>query len=416
MNTLLKSVTIVDKTSDFHNSKVDILIENGIISNIDFNIINPKNYKEINLTNLHVSRGWFDSSVSFGEPGYEDRETIANGLIVASRSGFTSIGLQPNTNPISESRSQIEYIKNKSINDLVEIFPIGALTNLKSELTEMYDMKTGGAICFGDYKTPITNPNTLKLALLYSSNFNGIILSFPEDKVLSNNGVMNENITSTSIGLKGNPSVSEHVQIMRDLSILEYTGGNLHIPTISTSKSVDMIREAKKKNLNVSCSVAIHNLFFSDNNLLNFNTNFKVRPPLRTKKDIQSLIDGVKDGTIDMVTSDHNPLNIELKKTEFDNAEYGTIGLESFFGALNSIFSTKMAVKILTNGKSIFNIKENKIEIGETANLTLFNPDKEYIFDKVNILSKSKNSIFKKSKLRGIVYGTINKNKISIHK
>jgi len=251
---------------------------------------------------------------------------------------------------------------------------------------------------------------------LYSSNFNGIILSFPEDKVLSNNGVMNENITSTSIGLKGNPSLSEHVQIMRDLSILEYTGGNLHIPTISTSKSVDMIREAKKKNLNVSCSVAIHNLFFSDNNLLNFNTNFKVRPPLRTKKDIQSLIDGVKDGTIDMVTSDHNPLNIELKKTEFDNAEYGTIGLESFFGALNSIFSTKMAVKILTNGKSIFNIQENKIEIGETANLTLFNPDKEYIFDKGNILSKSKNSIFKKSKLRGVVYGTINKNKLSIHK
>ena len=137
---------------------------------------------------------------------------------------------------------------------------------------------------------------------------------------------------------------------------------------------------------------------------------------MRTKDDIQSLIDGVKDGTIDMVTSDHNPLNIELKKTEFDNAEYGTIGLESFFGALNSIFSTKMAVKILTNGKSIFNIQENKIEIGETANLTLFNPDKEYIFDKGNILSKSKNSIFKKSKLRGVVYGTINKNKLSIHK
>ena len=416
MNTLLKSASIIDKTSDFHNNKVDILIENGIISNIGFNIINPKNYKEINLPNLHVSRGWFDSSVSFGEPGFEDRETINNGLKVASRSGFTSIALQPNTNPISVSRSQIEYIKNKSINDLVEIYPIGALTNLKSELTEMYDMKNGGAICFGDYKKPIINANTLKLALLYSSNFNGIILSFPEDKVLSNNGVMNENITSTSIGLKGNPSLSEHVQIMRDLSILEYTGGNLHIPTISTSKSVDMIREAKKKNLNVSCSVAIHNLFFSDNNLLNFNTNFKVRPPLRTKKDIQSLIDGVKDGTIDMVTSDHNPLNIELKKTEFDNAEYGTIGLESFFGALNSIFSTKMAVKILTNGKSIFNIQENKIEIGETANLTLFNPDKEYIFDKGNILSKSKNSIFKKSKLRGVVYGTINKNKLSIHK
>ena len=416
MNTLLKSVTIVDKTSVFHNNKVDLLIENGIISNIDFNINNPKNYKEIDLTNLHVSRGWFDSSVCFGEPGFEERETISNGLKVASMSGFTSIALQPNTNPISENRSQIEYIKNKSINELVEIHPIGALTKSNLELTEMYDMKNGGAICFGDYKTSITNPNTLKLALLYTANFDGIILSYPLDKVLSNNGVMNENIASTSIGLKGSPSFSEHVQIMRDLSILEYTGGNLHIPTISTSKSVDLIREAKKKKLNVSCSVAVHNLFFSDNNLLDFNTNFKVLPPLRTKKDIQSLIDGVKDGTIDMVTSDHNPLNIELKKIEFDNAEYGTIGLESFFGALNSIFSTKMAIKILTNGKSIFNIPENKIEIGELANLTLFNPDKEYIFNKVDILSKSKNSIYENSKLRGIVYGTINKNKLSIHK
>ncbi|MDB9712548.1 dihydroorotase [Flavobacteriaceae bacterium] len=414
MNVLLKSVTILDKSSDFHNDIVDILIENGLITNIDFNINNPKNYKEINLINVHVSRGWFDSSVSFGEPGYEDRETISNGMKVASHAGFTSVALQPNTSPILSSRSQIEYIKNKSINNLVEIYPIGALTKSNLELAEMFDMKNGGAICFGDYKKPISNPNTLKLALLYSASFKGIVLSYPEDRILSNNGVVNENITSTSIGLKGSPSLSEHVQIMRDLSILEYTDGYLHIPTISTSKSVELIRNAKAKNLKVSCSVAIHNLFFSDNNLLDFNTNFKVLPPLRTKEDIKSLIEGVKDGTIDMVTSDHNPLNIELKKTEFDNAEYGTIGLESFFGALNKLFSTKMAVKILTQGKSVFDIPENKIEIGEIANLTLFNPDKEYTFSTNSILSKSKNSIFKGSKLRGIVYGTINKNKLYI--
>jgi len=418
MNSLLKSVTILDKTSEFHNEKVDILIENGLIINIDFNINNPKNFNEINLTNLHVSRGWFDSSVCFGEPGFEDRETIENGLKTASRSGFTAVALQPNTNPVINSRSQIEYIKHKCTNSTVEIYPIGALTSSESnpKLTEMFDMKNGGAICFGNYKKSISNANTLKLALQYTSSFEGVVLSYPEDEVLSNNGMVNENIMSTSLGLKGSPCLSEEVQIMRDLSILEYAGGKLHIPTISTTKSVELIRAAKASKLNVSCSVAVHNLFFSDSSLLNFNTNFKVLPPLRTKEDIKSLIEGVKDGTIDMVTSDHNPLNIELKKTEFDNAEFGTIGLESIFGALNTLFSTKMTIKLLTSGRDIFKIPQNKIQIGEIANLTLFNPNKEYIFNDKHIFSKSKNSIFLDSKLSGKVYGVINKNKLSIFK
>ncbi|CAI8280432.1 MAG: dihydroorotase [Flavobacteriaceae bacterium] len=418
MNSLLKSVTILDKTSEFHNEKVDILIENGLIINIDFNINNPKNFNEINLTNLHVSRGWFDSSVCFGEPGFEDRETIENGLKTASRSGFTAVALQPNTNPVINSRSQIEYIKHKCTNSTVEIYPIGALTSSDSnpKLTEMFDMKNGGAICFGNYKKSISNANTLKLALQYTSSFEGVVLSYPEDEVLSNNGMVNENIMSTSLGLKGSPCLSEEVQIMRDLSILEYAGGKLHIPTISTTKSVELIRAAKASKLNVSCSVAVHNLFFSDSSLLNFNTNFKVLPPLRTKEDIKSLIEGVKDGTIDMVTSDHNPLNIELKKTEFDNAEFGTIGLESIFGALNTLFSTKMTIKLLTSGRDIFKIPQNKIQIGEIANLTLFNPNKEYVFNDKHIFSKSKNSIFLDSKLSGKVYGVINKNKLSIFK
>tara|TARA_B110000211_G_scaffold172067_1_gene194236 strand:- start:168 stop:1424 length:1257 start_codon:yes stop_codon:yes gene_type:complete len=418
MNSLLKSVTILDKASEFHNEKVDILIENGLIVNIDFNINNPKNFKEINLTNLHISRGWFDSSVCFGEPGFEDRETIENGLKAASRSGFTAVALQPNTNPVINSRSQIEYIKHKCTNSVVEIYPIGALTSSESnqKLTEMFDMKNGGAICFGNYKKSISNANTLKLALQYTSTFEGIVLSYPEDEVLSNKGMVNENIMSTSLGLKGSPSLSEEVQIMRDLSILKYTGGKLHIPTISTTKSVELIRAAKASKLNVSCSVAVHNLFFSDSNLLNFNTNFKVLPPLRTKDDIKSLIEGVKDGTIDMVTSDHNPLNIELKKTEFNNAEFGTIGLESIFGALNTLFSTKMTIKLLTSGRNIFKIPQNKIEIGEIANLTLFNPNKDYVFSDKHIFSKSKNSIFLDSKLSGKVYGVINKNKLAIFK
>ena len=226
---------------------------------------------------------------------------------------------------------------------------------------------------------------------------------------------MNENKISTYLGLRGIPPISEETQIARDIAILKYTGGNLHIPTISTAESVKLIRKAKKDKLNISCSTTIHNIFFDDQNLEQFDTNFKVLPPLRTTRDIIELIDGLKDGTIDMVTSDHNPINLELKNIEFDNANFGTIGLESFFGALNSIFSLKKSISILTIGKKIFGIKQNKLKIGEYADFTLFNPQGKYIFNHDNIHSKSKNSIFINQKLTGKVYGTFVNGKLTLN-
>ena len=417
MNSLIKSATIIDKKSDFHNSKVDILIENNIITNIGKNLKNPKNYKEISFNNLHVSKGWFDYSVCFGEPGYEERETILNGITVAAKSGFTSVGLQPNTCPVIEKNTEIEYINSITKNKIVNVFPIGALTKKSNgnELSEILDMKESGAIAFGDYKRPITNPNILKLALEYTSLSNSPVFSYPEDNNISQQGVMNEGLISTSLGLRGIPSIAEEINIARDLSILEYTMGYLHIPTISSARSVDLIREAKSKKLNVSCSVAIHNLFFSDEMVQNFDTNFKVNPPLRTSEDIDAIINGLKDGTIDMITSDHNPLNIELKNLEFDNANFGTIGLESAFGALNSVFPIKTTINLLTKGKNLFNIVDDSIQIGNVADLTLFNPLSEYTFKKENILSKSKNSIFLGAKLKGNVYGVINNGLIELN-
>ena len=417
MNSLIKSATIIDKKSDFHNSKVDILIENNIITNIGKNIKNPKNYKEISFNNLHVSKGWFDYSVCFGEPGYEERETILNGITVAAKSGFTSVGLQPNTFPIIEKNTEIEYINSITKNKIVNVFPIGALTKKSNgdELSEILDMKESGAIAFGDYKRSTTNPNILKLALEYTSLSNSPVFSYPEDNNISQQGVMNEGLISTSLGLRGIPSIAEEINIARDLSILEYTMGYLHIPTISSARSVELIREAKSKKLNVSCSVAIHNLFFSDEMVQNFDTNFKVNPPLRTSEDIDAIINGLKDGTIDMITSDHNPLNIELKNLEFDNANFGTIGLESAFGALNSVFPIKTTINLLTKGKNLFNIVDDFIQIGNVADLTLFNPLSEYIFKEENILSKSKNSIFLGAKLKGKVYGVINNGLIELN-
>lgn len=417
MNVLIKSAIIVDSKSDFHNKTKDILIEKGIITNISNRIKNPKNYKEIKLSNLHVSQGWFDSSVCFGEPGYEERETINNGLITAAKSGYTVVAVNANTNPVLDSNSDIAFLISNASGNAVDLLPIGALTK-KGEgecLAELYDMNNAGAVAFGDYQKPIDNPNLMKIALQYASNFDGLVCSFPQENKIAGQGVMNENITSTTIGLKGIPALAEELQIARDLFLLEYTEGKLHIPTISTARSVELIREAKNKKLNISCSVAIHNLIFTDEQLSDFETNYKVSPPLRTKADITALIEGLKDGTIDMVTCDHNPLNIELKKIEFDFAASGTIGLESAFGALNSIFPTKTTIKLLTKGKDRFKLNSYPINIGNQADITLFNPDVSYRFSRNDILSKSKNSIFEGQTLKGKAYGIISNGEIIIN-
>ncbi|WP_335975783.1 dihydroorotase [Gaetbulibacter jejuensis] len=414
MNVLLKSATIVDPKSDFHNQTVDILIEKGVISQISKRISNPKNYKEIKLDNLHVSKGWFDSSVSFGEPGYEERETIENGLKTAALSGFTSVVLNSNTHPVIDTNADVSFLKTKANGNAVDLHPLGALTKESKgvDLAELFDMKSAGAVAFYDYQKPISNPNLIKIALQYASNFDGLVMSFPQESKISGLGVMHEHVTSTSLGLKGNPSLAEELQIARDLFILEYTEGKLHIPTISTAKSVELIRAAKQKKLNVTCSVAIHNLVLTDKDLVNFNTNYKVLPPLRSQSDIDALIEGVKDGTIDMVTSDHNPIDIEHKKVEFDHAMYGTIGLESAFGALQTIFTLKKTIDLLTKGKERFELQSCSIQQGEKANITLFNPNQSYTFTKDNIVSSSKNSCFENHDLKGIVYGIYANNQL----
>ena len=416
MNVLIKSATILDGKSDFHNQTQDILVENGFITQIAKSLKNSHKHPEIAFENLHVSSGWFDSSVSFGEPGYEERETIANGLHVAGTSGFTDIALNANTNPVIDSHSDVSFVISKAVNSATNLHPIGALTkdSKGEDLAELYDMKSAGSIAFGDYKKPIENPNLIKIALQYASSFEGLVQSYPHESRVAASGVMNENIMSTQLGLKGLPALAEELQIARDLFILEYTEGKLHIPTISTAKSVALIREAKAKKLDVSCSVAIHNLKYKDECLTDFDTNFKVNPPLRTASDIEALIQGVKDGTIDMVTSDHNPIDIEYKKIEFDYAKNGTIGLESAFGALNTLFTTKKAVQLLTKGKSRFGLDTTSIKIGCKADLSLFNPSETYVFEDKHIRSKSKNSLFKGSKLKGTVYGIIANNTTSI--
>ena len=291
MSTLLKNATIIDATSPFHHQKKDILIRHGKLEKIEDLILEKPEYSVISLDNLHVSCGWFDTSVSLGEPGFEERETIKNGLKVASKSGFTAIAVNANTNPVIDSKSDVAFLINQATNSATKLYPIAALT-LKSEgadMAELYDMQKTGAIAFGDYNKPIENDNLMKVALLYAQNFDGLVLSFPKNNAISGEGIANEGINSTKLGLKGIPALAEHIQIARDLFLLEYTGGKLHIPTISSAKSVDLIKDAKKKGLKVTCSVAAHHLVLTDDELHGFDSNFKTNPPLRTKEDIKAM-------------------------------------------------------------------------------------------------------------------------------
>ncbi|CAM3557325.1 dihydroorotase [Flavobacterium saliperosum S13] len=417
MNVILKNTTIIDTESAFHNQKADIKIIDGIITKIGTNLTNEENFPVVELENLHVSQGWFDASVSFGEPGFEDRETIANGLTTAAKSGFTNVALQPNSLPVIDNQSQVSFVLNKANGFATQLHPIGAFTKNSegNDLAEMFDMKNAGAIAFGDYNKNSDNANLLKIGLQYVQDFDGLVIAYCQDKTIKGSGVVHEGLVSTRMGLKGIPALAEELEIARNLFLLEYTGGKMYIPTISSAKSVELIKAAKAKGLKVTCSVAVHNLVLTDEVLTGFDTRYKVTPPLRDENHRKALIEGVLNGTIDMITSDHNPLDIEHKKMEFDNAKNGTIGLESAFGALQTVLPLEIIVEKLTNGKNVFGIEKQTIKEGNAASLTLFTTEGNWEFSKENILSKSKNSAFLGQPMKGKAYGIYNNKQLILN-
>lgn len=410
MNILIKSATlVVPGNIQLHMKQRDILIKDGVIEKIAASVEAPKNCKVVQRKHLHVSEGWLDSGVSFGEPGFEERETLKNGLRTAAESGFVDVVLNPNTNPLPDTSPDIAFLLKMASGAATGLHPLGNLSQKGEgvDLAELYDMQNTGAVGFSDFKHPLKNANLLKIALLYGQNFGALIHSFPLETSIGGKGVANEGENATKLGLKGIPAMAEELQVARDLFILEYTGGKLHIPTISTEGSIKLIAAAKKKGLDVSCSVAIHNLWFTDDTLKDFDSNFKVMPPLREAKHQKALRKAVEQGVIDFVTSDHTPLDVEHKRLEFDNAEYGTIGLESAFGALNVIFGAEKTVELLTQHKERYQVKPAPLEEGSEARLSLFDPTADYIFGLGNIQSTSKNSMFMGQKLKGMALGVV---------
>ncbi len=415
MKILLKDATLIDFSNKLHCQTISLLIEDGIIKNIDKKI-NVKADVIIDNENLHVSRGWWDPSVSFGEPGFEERETIGNGLNVAAKSGFTSIGLNPDVIPYSDNYGAITHLINKSKGYTTNIYPIGCLTESSNglKMASLNDMKKAGAIAFGDYKFPTENPNLLKTALEYSQSFNGIISSYPTDKETTRNGMMNEGPTSTVMGVKAYGSYAETSRVFRDIKILEHTGGRLHFSLISSKDSIDLIEDAKNKGLNVTCSTSLPHLLFTDENLKDFNSKYKFFPTLKTNEDKLALRKGLISGVIDCVTAMHEPKNPEIKNLDFYSASDGSIGLESFFPLLNTLFPIEKTIQFLTRGKIIFGIDDFEIEVGKSANISMFNPDKIDVFNKNDILSTSKNCTYLNHKTKGKVIGSINNGVLSL--
>ena len=415
MKILLKNATIIDPKGAFHLQEVDVYIQEGKIDAIGTNLAHEADIT-VKKDNLHLSMGWFDSSVCFGEPGFEERETLSNGLRTAALSGFTAIALEPETQPTTDSQSAVVQLKNYRSEHPTDIYPIAAFTKGQAGklMTELYDLQNNGAIAFGDFLRPIKNPELLKTALLYAQRFNAIILSSPQENCIGGNGVAHEGNSSTQLGLSGIPSLNETLQITRDLHILAYTGGRLHIPFVSTAEGVELIRSAKKKGLKVSCSVALANLCYTEEALFGFDTRFKVFPPLRTETDRAALKEGLLDGTIDMVSSHHQPLNKELKQVEFEHATAGTVGLEAAFCLLNTLFPTQKVIQFLTKGRTTFGLKTTKIEEGQPANLSLFTPNGAGKFTAKDLHSTSQNCAFIGHNTQGKVYGSINGDKIAL--
>lgn len=412
MNILLRKVTIQDPGSPFHGEQKDILIQNGVITAIGDDL-NADNAQVVDYPGAHVSQGWVDSFSDFADPGYEHKENLESGANAAAAGGFTRVFVVPNTSPALHSKSQIEYIIEKSRRLPVTIHPIGAITkNVEGkELAEMYDMFAYQAVAFSDGFQSVQSAGLLIKALQYVKAIDSVIIQLPDDRSINPGGLMNEGIVSTQLGLPGKPILAEELMVARDIKLAEYTDSKLHITGISSARSVELIRKAKADGIQVTCSVTPYHLFFSDEDLKGYDSNLKVNLPLRTPADRVALRSAVNDGTIDMIACHHQPQDWDNKTCEFEYAKYGMIGLESCFGVLGTLgISTDRILDLLSTApRSAFNLPNPTIQVGTQAELTLFNPSETYIFETKDIASASSNTPFVGKTLTGRVFGIINK-------
>jgi len=418
MKVLLRKAQIIDPQSPHNGQVKDILIQKGIITEIA-DAIPAEADTIIEDSALQVSPGWVDPFANFCDPGFEFKETLDSGAMAAAAGGFTHVMLIPNTQPVIHSKSQVEYLVRKGSSLPVQLHPTGAVSRNTEgkELAEMFDMHDSGAVAFGDGLHSIQSAGLLMKALQYVKSFDSTIIQVPDDKSIGAHGLINEGIISTRLGLPGKPAMSEEIMVARDIKLARYTQSRLHFTGVSTKKSLEYVRRAKDGGIAVSCSVTPYHLYFCDEDLLNYDTNLKLDPPLRTAADRDALLQAVKEGLVDCVATHHQPHEWDSKVCEFEYAKFGMIGLESCFGVVRSR-DVSVAQWVQMNGiraRQLFNIPLARVAKGEQADLTLFNADREYQFTEKHIRSKSKNSPFLGKSLKGTVVGIINGEKLYLN-
>jgi dihydroorotase len=420
MKILIRQATIIDPGSQYHLSKQDILIDKGIVQNIQPTINEPAD-KIIDLPDLYVSPGWTDIFANFCDPGYEYKESLESGAAAAAAGGFTTVMVIPNTKPAIDTKSQVEYIVQKSRSLPVHVIPIGAITKNTEgkELAEMYDMNHSGAVAFSDGLNPVQSSGIMVKALQYMKSFEGIIIQVPDDKSLAPHGLMNEGIVSTKLGLPGKPIMSEELVVARDIKLAGYTNSNIHFTGITSPESLKYIKEAKEAGIKVTCSVTPHHLYFCDEDLMDYDTNLKVNPPLRTHADMMALRQAVQDGTVDCIATHHAPHEYDSKIVEFEYAKNGITGLETCYAVLKttmpSVPEERWVELLSVNPAKIFGLSLQGIVINQSARLTLYQPSGTFTYIEKNIRSKSKNSPFIGKDLFGRVVGICNGEKLFLN-
>jgi dihydroorotase len=398
--------------------KADILILDGVIAEIGAVDSNDFDGQILDIADNIVVPGLIDIHVHFREPGREDKETIESGSAAAMAGGFTAVACMPNTSPAIDKQEVVRFIKKKADLELVDVYPIAAITKDRQgkEITEMAELIRAGAVAFSDDGSPVNDNTVMRNALDYADMFDAPIIDHCEDPHLAAGGHMNEGAMSTQLGIPGIPNAAESVHIARDIELARLTGGKIHIAHMSTKEGVDLVRRAKSDGLKVTCEVAPHHLLFTDGNLSTFDSNLKMNPPLRTEADIVALEEGIKDGTVDVFASDHAPHTIEDKDVEFDAAPFGILGLETMLGVIlqqvvnRDLLTLHEALqKMITTPRELLNITVPEIKIAAAANISIFNPNKSYVYDVNQSKSKSRNAPYHNMELLGPILGVVNK-------
>ncbi len=412
MQLLIRNARVIHPLSAWNGKRVDLLIENGILKKIGPELDGPAS-QTYDAQGACISPGWIDIGTFVGDPGFEHREDFRSAAAAAAAGGFTTIACLPNTNPPIHAKPEVQYVRHKAQNSPVDFLPIGAVSMhcQGKDIAELYDMHAAGAVAFSDGKHPIQQSGLMLRALLYVKPFDGLIIDQPLDMSMAPHGQMNEGQVSTSLGLPGIPALAEELMVQRHIYLAEYTGGRLHLLNISCRRSVELVRQAKAAGLHVSASVAAMNLACDDRCLLDFDVNYKVMPPLRTQHDIEALKEGLLDGTIDCITSNHTPLDPESKQLEFPYAAFGAIGLETAYSlirkALPDVPESFIVEKLSLGPRKLLRLAVPVFEEGATADYTLYRPEGSWRPVLEALRSKSRNTPFAEMELPGRVLGIV---------